>query len=162
MTASTAAARIALRPVTDADREFLVECYGATRAEELAQVQWSEAERDAFIRMQFEAQDTHYRQHYDDITFDVVEVEGRAAGRLYVDRRVDDIRIVDVSLLPEFRGAGIGSALIEGILLEASGSGRTASIHVEMFNRARTLYDRLGFREIAEHGVYRLLEWAAP
>ncbi len=161
MPTGTPAARIALRPARVADHEFLVAVYAATRAGELALVPWSEAERDAFIRMQFDAQDSHYRQHYDGITFDVVELEGRAAGRLYVDRRADDIRIVDISLLPEFRDAGIGSALIQELLDEAAASGRTASIHVEMHNRARLLYERMGFREIAEHGVYRLLEWRA-
>jgi ribosomal protein S18 acetylase RimI-like enzyme len=158
----TATDRVALRPVTDADREFLVSVYGSTRDEELSQVAWAPGQRDAFVRMQFEAQDAQYHAHNPQGTFDVIEVEGRPAGRLYVDRRPGDIRIVDVSLLPDYRGAGVGGQLIVRIMDEAAASGRKVSIHVEIHNRAAELYARMGFEVVAEHGVYRLMEWTAP
>lgn len=153
---------VALRPVTDADRDFLVGLYGATRDEELSQVAWGPGEREAFLEMQFDAQDREYRRHNPQGTFDVIEVGGRPAGRLYVDRRPGDIRIVDVSLLPEFRDARVGSRLIGSLMAEATASGRTLSIHVEIHNRAAELYARLGFVVVAEHGVYRRMEWGAP
>ena len=86
--------------VTDADREFLVDLYGATRAEELAQVAWPPGQLDAFVRMQFAAQDAEYRRVNPRGQFDVVEVDGRPVGRLIVDRRPGDIRVVDISLRP--------------------------------------------------------------
>jgi ribosomal protein S18 acetylase RimI-like enzyme len=153
--------QVTLRAVTEDDRDFLVGVYGATRDEELSQVVWAEGQRDAFIRMQFDAQDTQYRMHNPAGSFDVIELSGRPVGRLYVDRRPTDIRIVDIALLPEFRGAGIGSHLIGRLLAEAAGSGRTVSIHVEIHNRAAELYGRLGFAPVSERGVYRLLEWSA-
>jgi ribosomal protein S18 acetylase RimI-like enzyme len=156
----TAAHRtVLLRPTTAEDREFLVDLYGSTRAEELSQVVWPEGTREAFIRMQFEAQDADYRRNNPAGSFDVVEVDGVRAGRLYVDRRPDDIRIVDISLLPAFRGAGVGGGLIAALIEEAVESGRSVSIHVEIHNPAATLYERLGFVTVAEQGLYRRMEW---
>jgi len=108
--------------------------------------------------MQFSAQDGFYREHFPDATFDVVTVDGIPAGRLYVDRRAAEIRIIDIALLPEYRGHGIGTALLTPILDEADRTGKTVSIHVEHQNPARRLYDRLGFVKIEEQGVYQLLE----
>ena len=122
---------------------------------------WAPGQREAFVRMQFLAQDTDYRRNNPDGSFDVIEVDGRPAGRLVVDRRPGDIRVVDISLLPEFRGAGVGRVLLTRLIEEAAASGRIVSIHVEIHNRAAELYARLGFVVVAEHGVYRRMEWSA-
>jgi GNAT superfamily N-acetyltransferase len=148
--------------VTDADREFLMSVYESTREHELSLVAWPEGHREAFVRMQFDAQNVYYREVYPHATFDVIEVEGRPAGRLYVDRRQGDIRIVDISLLPEFRGSGIGRRLIGQVLEEAAESGFRASIHVEGHNRAARLYARMGFVVVHEGPVYNRMEWTAP
>jgi ribosomal protein S18 acetylase RimI-like enzyme len=158
--ASVATDRVALRPATDADREFLVGLYGSTRDEELSQVPWAPGQRAAFVRMQFDAQDAQYRAHNPRGAFDVIEVAGQPAGRLYVDRRPGDFRIVDISLLAEFRGAGVGGLLVSGLIEEAAASGCIVSIHVEIHNRAAGLYSRLGFAAVAEHGVYQRMEWS--
>ena len=152
---------VTLRAATDADREFLVGVYGSTREEELSQVAWPDGLREAFVRMQFDAQDADYRRNNPAGSFDVIEVYRRPAGRLYVDRRPDDIRIVDIALLPEFRGDGVGGQLVAELMDEAAASGRKLSIHVEIHNRAIGLYARMGFVEVAEHGLYRRLEWTA-
>jgi ribosomal protein S18 acetylase RimI-like enzyme len=152
---------VTLRPVTHHDREFLVGLYASARAEELDQVAWPEGHREAFVRLQFDAQDADYRRRNPAGTFDVIEVHGRPAGRLYVDRRPGDIRIVDIALLPEFRGAGVGGRLLAQLQAEATASRRTLSIHVEIHNRAAELYARLGFAVVAEQGVYRRMEWSA-
>jgi ribosomal protein S18 acetylase RimI-like enzyme len=157
-----ATSTVALRPATDADRAFLLALYASTRDDELSQVAWPEGQREAFVQMQFDLQDTQYRRNNPEGTFDVVEIDGTPAGRLYVDRRADDIRIVDIALLPEFRGDGIGSRLIGEVLAEARASGRTVSIHVEVHNPAARLYERLGFVAVSEQGVYRLMAWRAP
>jgi ribosomal protein S18 acetylase RimI-like enzyme len=147
-----------LRPVTDADRAFLVELYASTREVELAHVQWDDGTRRAFVEHQFAAQDAHYRGNYPGATLDVIEVDGAPAGRLYVHRGPSDIRIMDIALAPQFRGRGIGTALLRGLMDEADASGCKLSIHVEMNNPARSLYDRLGFKPAGEHGVYVLME----
>jgi ribosomal protein S18 acetylase RimI-like enzyme len=142
----------------DGDQAFLVELYGSTREEELDQVPWEAGAREAFVEQQFSAQDAHYRANYPGATFDVIEVDGARAGRLYVHRGPSDIRIMDIALAPGFRGRGIGTSLLRGLMEEADASGRKLSIHVEMNNPARSLYDRLGFEPAGEHGVYVLME----
>jgi ribosomal protein S18 acetylase RimI-like enzyme len=147
-----------LRPVADDDRAFLLELYGSVREPELAHVPWDDATRRAFVAQQFAAQDAHYRGNYPGATLDVVEVDGERAGRLYVHRGPHDIRIMDIALLAPFRGQGIGTALLRALVDEAQDSGRKLSIHVEVNNPARTLYERLGFEPVGEHGVYVLME----
>ena len=156
-----ATAEVVLRPVTDADRDFLVGVYGASREEELAQVEWAPGQREWFLQMQFDAQDREYRRANPHGRFDVIEVDGRAAGRLYVDRRPGDLRIVDIALLPDFRGRGIGGELISGLQRQAADEGRIVSIHVEAHNPAARLYERLGFAVAADLGVYRRMEWTS-
>jgi ribosomal protein S18 acetylase RimI-like enzyme len=148
-----------LRPVTDADREFLIELYAGTREEELAQVAWDDAAKRSFLEQQFTAQDHHYRANYPGATLNVIEVDGVRAGRLYVHRGSDDIRIMDIAIAPAFRRRGVATELLEGLIEEARASGRSVSIHVELQNPARSLYERLGFVPAGEHGIYVLMKW---
>jgi ribosomal protein S18 acetylase RimI-like enzyme len=149
---------VRLRPAEASDRPFLLDVYAGTRADELALVPWDDATKRAFVEQQFAAQEDHYSRHYAGATVDVIEVGGESAGRLYVFRGPGDIRIVDITLLPAFRGRGAGSLLLHGLIDEAQAGGRKLSIHVEMNNPARSLYDRLGFAEVETHGVYVLME----
>ena len=153
---------IHLRPIEDADLPFLRRVYASTRAEEVSQTGWPQAQQAEFLRTQFEAQHAHYQTHYADARFDVVLEGDTPLGRLYVHRGETDIRIVDIALLPEHRGRGIGSHLLREILDEAADHGRTVSIHVERFNPALHLYERLGFSHVADTGVYYLMEWRPP
>jgi ribosomal protein S18 acetylase RimI-like enzyme len=145
-------------PATEADRDLLLEVYASTRADELAVLPWDDATKRAFVEQQFHAQDVHYRRYFADATREVIEVDGQPAGRLYVHRQDHEILIVDIALLPAFRGRGMGTELLRALMAEADASGRKLSIHVEMNNPARSLYDRLGFRPAGEHGVYVLME----
>jgi ribosomal protein S18 acetylase RimI-like enzyme len=149
---------IALRPITASDRAFLHRLYASTREEELRQVPWSAEQKAAFVRQQFEAQHAWWVEHYAGASFDMVLVGGEPAGRLYVDRWEREIRIVDIAVMPEWRGRGIGERLIRGVFAEGDAAGKPVSIHVEQYNRARRLYERLGFeyREAAA-GVYLLM-----
>lgn len=149
---------LALRPAGDDDYEFLERVYASTRAEELAPVPWPDEQKRMFLAQQFAAQGAHYAEHYPDASFDVVLVDGEPAGRLIVARRKGAILVIDISLLPEHRSRGIGTRLLRPILDGASRLGATVTVHVERFNRARTLYERLGFAPVAEDGVYLKLE----
>jgi ribosomal protein S18 acetylase RimI-like enzyme len=150
---------VSLRPVVADDREFLLELYASTRREELDVVAWGEGQREAFLRMQFQVQDAEYRRLSPHGSFDVVEVDGSPAGRLYVDRRPGEVRIIDIALVPELRGRGIGGALIAALQREAESAGSAVSLQVETHNRAARLYERLGFVPVADSGVHRHLEW---
>lgn len=139
--------------------EFLLRLYASTRAEEMAMVvDWTAEQKDAFVRLQFEGQHSWYRQHYEDAQFDLVLVDGIPAGRFYVHRRPAEIRLMDISLLPEYRGGRIGTSLLTELFAESAATGRPVTIHVEKYNPAMRLYERLGFVPIADRGVYLLLQ----
>jgi ribosomal protein S18 acetylase RimI-like enzyme len=150
---------VTLRPTRTEDHEFLLAVYASTRADELAPVPWTEEQKAAFLKMQFEAQDTDYRRNYPDAEYSVVEVDGTPAGRLYVHRRPDEIRLIDIALLPAFRRRGIGTDLLERLFDEAASSVVPVTIHVELHNPARALYERLGFVVQGEQGLYALMRW---
>lgn len=150
---------ITLQSVTEDDLSFLQQVYASTRADELSMTDWDEAQKSAFIAMQFEAQHRYYLEHYPGADWRVVEVDGQPAGRLYLHQRVDEIRIMEITLLPKYRSRGIGSRLLADILTQGQSSGRKVTIHVERFNPALRLYKRLGFQLIEDKGVYLFLGW---
>ena len=152
---------IRFRPATPADVPFLRHLYGTTRQDEMQHVPWTDAQKAAFLDMQFSAQKKHYEEFYPNCQFLVIELAGEPIGRLYIDRGDEDIEIVDIALLPQFRRRGIGRMLLEEIIEEGRATSKTVTIYVEHFNPARRLYDRLGFRHVDTNGVYHLLEWRA-
>jgi ribosomal protein S18 acetylase RimI-like enzyme len=149
---------IELLPVEPGDREFLYRVYASTRTEELAVVQWDQAQKDAFLRAQFDAQARWYCEHYARATYEIVLVDGEPAGRLYLHRGETEIRIVDIALLPEHRGTGVGTSLLSDLLAEADAVGKRVTIHVERFNPALRLYERLGFAVAEDKGAYLFLQ----
>jgi len=157
----TAVGEITLRPRREDDLEFLARLYGSTRTDEMALVDWPPAEKETFLAMQFDVQTRYYDEHYADADFSVIERGGEPIGRIYLQSRDDEIRIVDIALLPEHRGSGIGGRLLRRVLDEAAASGKAVRIHVERNNPALRLYRRLGFRRIDDLGVYVLMEWTA-
>jgi len=124
-----------LRELTANDAELLYRIYSSTREEELAVTGWSAEETDAFLRMQFDAQDRYYHAQYPGASFQIILCDGQPAGRLYVAQDSTDLNIVDIALLPEFRGRAIGSTLIKELQAQAAADGRTVTIYVEKFNR---------------------------
>ncbi len=155
---SSGVANITLRPVSPDDHEFLVEVYGSTRAEELALLPWTNEQREAFIRWQFAAQQEHYAKHYPTANHDIIMFDGRQTGRLYVARLDQEIRIVDITLLPAERNAGIGSYLIKRLVDEADQTGKITRIYVEEFNPSRSLFKRLGFSPTTQNGIHLLMQ----
>ena len=150
---------ISLRPIKPEDDAFLARVYASSRADELAVTDWSEELKADFCRRQFDAQSAYYAANYPGASFQIIEREGWPVGRLYVDRWEKEIRIVDITLLPEFRGSGIGSKLLRDLQEEARKATKSLSIHVERFNRALALYRRLGFEQVEDKGVYLLMKW---
>lgn len=149
---------ITLRPVGSDDYEFLVAVYGSTRAEELALVPWTTEQQQAFVRSQFAAQQDHYEKKYPTASHNIIMSDSRPVGRLYVARLDQEIRIIDITLLPAERNAGIGSYLIEQLLDEANRSGKMTRIYVEEFNPSLRLFERLGFSPCEQQGIHLLLQ----
>ena len=151
---------IRLRPETPEDADFLFRLYASTRADEMKLVPWNDSQKGAFLRMQFAAQSTHYHRYYPDASYEVILREGQAIGRLYIHRNADAIHLLDIALLPQHRGGGIGGRLLNDILLEATAQGKRVQIHVERENPAMHLYTRLGFHVVEDKGIYYFMEWA--
>jgi GNAT superfamily N-acetyltransferase len=150
---------IALRPEMPSDDAFLVALYRSTREVELAMLpHWDEGARAVFIAQQFAAQRRHYRGAFENCSFDVIERKDAPIGRLYVQERETQLHIVDIALVPQERGRGVGQALLESLICEASAARKAVGIFVESYNPARRLYERLGFAPIGEQSVYVEME----
>ncbi|GAB3181255.1 GNAT family N-acetyltransferase [Telluribacter humicola] len=154
---------VKLRPITENDKEVLSRIYASTREEEMKRVpQWSAAMVKAFLEQQFDAQHDYYQKNYVGANFWIIEKDGQVVGRLYVQENFQnrEVRIIDIALLPTWRNQGIGAAILNDVMKEATRLQRPLTIHVESFNPAKSLYERLGFRKVSEtNGVYHLMEW---
>jgi GNAT superfamily N-acetyltransferase len=149
---------ISLRDVTPQDEDFLRAVYACTRAQELAMVPWTEEQRQAFLRSQFDAQDQYYRQQYPATSFQLILEAGQPVGRLYVLREEGSIRILDITVLPEHRNRGIGGYLIRGLIEEADRNSQAVSVWVEQVNPSLQIFQRYGFSVIADDGYNYNLE----
>lgn len=147
-----------LRPATAEDRAFLRDVFVSTRIDEFSRSGLSEPEIRALLDKQFELQDGYYRRHYPGMRFDVVTHAGIAAGRLYHYWGAHELRIIDIALLPPFRGAGIGSHLMRSLVAQAAARELAATLYVETANPVKSLYGRLGFFERGEEGIYELMQ----
>jgi ribosomal protein S18 acetylase RimI-like enzyme len=145
--AAAAAFDITYRPETDADLPFVAALYASTRADELAATGWPDEMRAAFLEQQHRAQHAHYRAVHPDGEWLLVERGGAPVGRLYLAAQDDMLLIVDISLLPAMRGTGLGTAILTDVL---AAEARPVQLHVERTNRARRLYERLGFVPVEE------------
>jgi ribosomal protein S18 acetylase RimI-like enzyme len=158
----TAAVDVSFRPELPEDEAFLAKLYASTRAGEMALTGWDPAQQEAFLRQQFQFQTTHYRKHYGDASFRIILRNDAPIGRLYVHFGAQEIRLMDIALLPEHRGAGLGGSILENLLREAAQLGKTVTLHVERFNPALRLYQRLGFRVIEDQQINFYMEWRPP
>ena len=140
---------------------FLQQVYSSTRTAELDLVNWTPVQKQAFLEMQFRAQHQHYQAHFAGAEFQIVLCNHQPIGRFYVCRSSNEIRILDIALLPEQRRRGIGSLLLKSVLTEAKDTGKPVRIYVERFNPALSLYERLGFSKIGDTGVYFQMEWVS-
>ena len=150
---------ITLRNATDDDDSFLRDVYASTRKQEMAMVPWNEEQREAFLRMQFDAQHFHYHSRFPEASYQIVLSDEDPVGRLYVLRQEDEIRIMDITLLPQYRNAGIGKKLLKEIQNEADATARAVSIWVESFNPSTRLFESLGFSRVQEDGLNCLFEY---
>lgn len=140
------------------DGDLLLSVYASTRRPELTGLGWSAKQQDAFIRMQFDAQTRHYREFFPDATYSVICVDGEEAGRLIVNRADDQIRIVDIALLPKFRRIGVGGRLVRHLLDQADAGHLPVRCHVLHDSAARRFWEHAGFVAQGHDGVYVAME----
>jgi ribosomal protein S18 acetylase RimI-like enzyme len=150
---------VSLREATPEDEELLVRLYAGVREQELALTGWDAAQRDAFVRMQFSAQQVHYRTHYPTGVHQIILLDGQPVGRIYWANLKDELHFLDITVLPEYRNRGIGTPLLKRMLAQATADGKPARIFVESFNPSLRLFERLGFTVAKADGHLLLLEW---
>ena len=149
---------ISLRKIEDSDIPFLKKVYRSTREDELNLTDWTDEQKQQFTDQQFDAQHNYYQQVYSGASFEIIYSDGQPAGRLYAWESGSQIRIVDISLLPEFRNNGIGNRILNSLIEKSEAGSKILSIHVEYYNRALSLYKRLGFKQKDQTGVYFYME----
>ncbi len=147
-----------LRPFRADDQEFLFRLYASTRLHEIAAFGWPEAQQEAFFRMQFNAQQRWYEMSYGQADHQIIEQEGTPIGRIMVSRQPAFVLLVDIALLPEFRGQGIGAELIGKLIQECEEAKLPLRLQVQRINPAQRLYERLGFRKTGEDQMYLQME----
>src|SRR5258706_10358470 len=147
-------AGISFRAIEAGDDAFLRQLYRNTREQELARTGWDEAAKSAFINNQFDCQDRWYREQYAGVRLLLIERGGAPAGRLYLHETAGELRLMEIALVPALRNRGIGTQLIRWLMASAAREDRDVTLHVEHFNRARSLYERLGFEEESNDGLY--------
>lgn len=150
---------VTLRPATQADYFFMRRLYGATREEEMKQFPFDELQKQQFLDQQFGAQYQHYQLHYPTCERNIIERDGQPIGRFWIDEWRDQIRLVDIALMAEHRRSGLGTHLVRDVLARGQAAGKPVTIHVEGFNPALRLYERLGFEHVDTNGVYYLMKW---
>ena len=156
--AAAAGHDVRLRPYHPSDQVFLQTLYATTRVREMAVAPWPEQQKTAFLRQQLTAREQHYANEHPAAASDVVTVGGRDAGRLLVDRSGGQVLVVDIALLPAYRGKGIGTTLLTRVLADAAELDLPVRLHVDPAGDARRLYLRLGFTSVSSNGVHELME----
>ena len=142
------------------DAGFLFQLYVSTRTAELEAFGWDEKQGLTFLQMQFRAQQISYRQKYPDDKYQIILLGDFPIGAMLVSSQEREIHLVDIALLPEYRARGIGSCLIQNLLAEAELVEKPVRLEVKKTNRALQLYQRLGFREVRDDGIYLLMKWS--
>jgi len=124
----------------------------------MALVTWSDAQKQAFLQMQFTAQKTSYAKQFPSAQHAVICRDGNPVGRLYLDRSGERFHILDITVSDECRNQGIGDVVLRGLLAEAMEAGKPTTIYVENFNPSLRLFERLGFRTAGVKDFMILLE----
>jgi ribosomal protein S18 acetylase RimI-like enzyme len=157
---ATSPGKICLRPATVNDKDLLLQVYAGTRKDEMASWGWSAAQQSSFIRMQFDARKRGYATTYPSAENSIISIGDVPAGSLIIFRGPGEIRLVDIALLPEFRGRGLGGEVIRMLISEATDAGSALRLSVLRSNRATHLYERLGFVAKGSDEMYCEMECA--
>jgi len=154
------AANVSLRPEMSEDVPFLEELFIANKDDAEGWRQLLPAERTRLLKEQSALQRIHYRKFYPQAWFTIIEVEGKPAGRLCVNQSRQEMRVVDISILPEYCQHGIGSRLIQQVITESTRLKSPLRLCAELGSAVHTFYKKLGFREIKRDGTHIHYQWA--
>ena len=149
---------IELRPAVEKDDSFIETVYCSTREDELKITNWTELQKRSFIIMQSMAQLAEYKTKFPGAAYRVINYNKQDAGRFYTWENDNEIRLIDITLLPKFRGKGIGTSLLQDLIKKSEKVQKKISLHVDPVNPALQLYLRLGFIYIKNNGLHYYME----
>ncbi len=152
---------IVLRPASRADEAFRFTVYATTRADELADWGWPPEQQTAFLNMQFSAQERGHAAAFPAATRSIIYMGEIPIGVLMIHRSTEELRLIDIALLPAHRGCGAGTYVVRLLQAEARSLGCPFRLRLLRGNPARRLYARLGFALLDEDGLYVQMEWRA-
>jgi len=148
------------RAATTEDEGFLFRLYAASRAD-LDLIGLPPEQKDLLVRMQFNAQRQQYSSAFPAAENTIILIGDEPVGRTLINKGAGDYRLVDIVLLPQFRGLGVGTRLIQDLIHDAEAANAMVSLQVRKENVALNLYRRLGFVVNQDDGVYVSMEWRA-
>jgi GNAT superfamily N-acetyltransferase len=141
------------------DRFRLLDAYASSRLDDPDLTSRHPDSRQAVIEHEFESRQLSYPVDFPGVQLFLLTHGTTPAGRIYLQTSADHLFLVDLVLLPAFRGQGHGTALLQDLIRFAHASRRPLRLHVAKNNpRAAALYQRLGFQPIAELAQHWLLE----
>lgn len=152
-------AQVSTRPETPEDSSFLGDLYFSVRELEPGFASQPLDERSRVLRDQARLQSIHYHKVFPHAHFLVVEVDGKPVGRFCVNQFNDHLLVVDLSILPDFQGHGIGSQLIKSVLAESTRTGMPVGVSVEIGHPARSFYERMGFAIFKNTESHHVMQW---
>lgn len=154
------AAKVSLRPVGAEDEETLLKIYSSTREEEMQQAaDWTAEQKEMFLRWQLEMQRRDYEARFPEADYRLILFEGVPVGRLWVARTPEQIRLLDIAILPEFQKRKIGTYLLVNLIRESEATATPLRHMIFKLNtEARRFYERLGFRLVEDDRMYLLME----
>lgn len=153
---------ISFKDVEERDGEFIEKVYRSTREKELNLTGWPEDQKHRFIIMQSMAQLVDFKRNYKGTNYRIILYKKKPAGRLYLWETNSEVWVIDISLLPEFRGKGIGRSILSDIIERSRKKNKTVALHVALGNPARRLYERLGFKKVGATATHDCMELSGP
>ena len=150
---------IQFRPARVEDQDFLYKVYASTRSD-IEIMCLGSTEKSKLLQMQFAAQKHSYKASFPNASFLIIMLSNVPVGRFYVNRPGEEILIIDIALLPEYRGQGIGSRLMTGIFEEASNTNLSVYLTVAIDNTAAFhWYESLGFEKVEDLQTHFRMRW---
>lgn len=150
---------VGLRPENPEDIPFLRQLYYSVRKDESGYKELEPDTRALLLNQQFDLQHQHYRETYPQAWYTIITVNQNAAGRLYLAQLPDSFRVIDISLLPEYRSHGIGTQLFKNIQAQSMHSQLPIRLSVLKTEAAQNFYRKLGFQIIADKGLRHEMQW---
>jgi ribosomal protein S18 acetylase RimI-like enzyme len=150
-----------IRPETEEDAPFARQLFDEARRVEYSFLPLDDRQKALLIHQQFDVQHRQYATQYGPAQFLMIDDAAGPIGRLYIGTVPRGLRVLDITIQEERRGEGIGDALLRGLIAQARERHLRVSLHVDKLNRARNLYERLGFRVVGDAGQAWLMDWRA-